>query len=86
MTIGENSIIGAGSVVATDIPANVIAAGNPAQVIRALDPEQTLVRREQIFQDPEALAEQNAKIDQYVLGPNTFLGWLRAKLRPKRGD
>jgi len=44
------------------------------------------VRREQIFENPVALAEQNAKIDQYVLGPNTILGWARAKLRPKRGD
>ena len=34
--IGDNSIIGAGSVVSGDIPANVIAAGNPARVIRAL--------------------------------------------------
>jgi len=36
VTIGENSIIGAGSVVTRDIPANVIAAGNPARVIRSL--------------------------------------------------
>jgi acetyltransferase-like isoleucine patch superfamily enzyme len=34
VTIGENSIIGAGSVVLKDIPDNVIAAGNPARVIR----------------------------------------------------
>ena len=36
VTIGENSVIGAGSVVTKDIPANVIAAGNPARVIREL--------------------------------------------------
>ena len=36
VTIGDNSIIGAGSVVTKDIPANVIAAGNPARVIRTL--------------------------------------------------
>lgn len=36
VTIGENSVIGAGSVVTKDIPANVIAAGNPARVIRTL--------------------------------------------------
>ena len=36
VTIGENSIIGAGSVVVKDIPANVIAAGNPCKVIREL--------------------------------------------------
>jgi len=36
VTIGENSIIGAGSVVATSIPANVVAAGNPAKVLKVL--------------------------------------------------
>ena len=38
VTIGENSIIGAGAVVTRDIPANSIAAGNPARVIKTLDP------------------------------------------------
>jgi acetyltransferase-like isoleucine patch superfamily enzyme len=37
ITIGQNSIIGAGSVVTKDIPDNVIAAGNPARLIRKLD-------------------------------------------------
>jgi acetyltransferase-like isoleucine patch superfamily enzyme len=36
VTIGENSIIGAGSIVTKDIPANVIAAGNPCSVIKLL--------------------------------------------------
>ena len=36
VTIGENSVIGACSVVTKDIPANVFAAGNPARVIRNL--------------------------------------------------
>ena len=34
VTIGENSIIGAGSVVTKDIPANVIAAGVPCKIIK----------------------------------------------------
>jgi acetyltransferase-like isoleucine patch superfamily enzyme len=34
--IGQNSLIGAGSVVVKDIPANVVAAGNPCKVIRNL--------------------------------------------------
>lgn len=34
VTIGENSVIGAGSVVIKNIPANVIAAGNPCKVIK----------------------------------------------------
>lgn len=36
VTIGENSIIGAGAVVTKDIPDNVIAAGVPARVIKKL--------------------------------------------------
>ena len=36
VTIGENSIIGAGSIVTNDIPANVIAAGNPCKIIRKI--------------------------------------------------
>jgi acetyltransferase-like isoleucine patch superfamily enzyme len=37
VTIGENTIIGAGSVVTHDIPANCVAAGNPCKVIMSLD-------------------------------------------------
>ena len=36
VTIGENSIIAAGSIVTRDIPANVIAGGAPCKVIRRL--------------------------------------------------
>ena len=34
VTIGENAIVGAGSVVTKDVPANAIVAGNPARVKR----------------------------------------------------
>lgn len=34
VTIGSNSVIGAGAVVTKDVPANVVAVGNPARVIR----------------------------------------------------
>ena len=37
VTIGENAIIGAGSVVTKDVPANTIVAGNPAKVLRKID-------------------------------------------------
>lgn len=36
ITIGENSIIGAGAVVTKDVPANVVVAGVPAKVIKKL--------------------------------------------------
>jgi acetyltransferase-like isoleucine patch superfamily enzyme len=34
--VGENSIVGAGSVVTRDVPPNVIVAGNPAKILRPL--------------------------------------------------
>ena len=37
VTIGQNSVIGAGSVVTNSIPANVVAAGNPCRIIRQLE-------------------------------------------------
>ncbi|MFZ1289669.1 MAG: acyltransferase [Melioribacteraceae bacterium] len=36
VTIGENSIIGAGAVVTKDVPANVVVAGVPAKIIKKL--------------------------------------------------
>ena len=36
VTIGDNSVIGAGSVVTRDIPSGVVAAGNPCRVIRLI--------------------------------------------------
>ncbi len=39
VTIGENAIVGAGSVVTRDVPANTIVAGNPAKILRSIAPE-----------------------------------------------
>ena len=36
ITIGENSIVGAGSVVTKDVPDNVIVAGNPPRILKKL--------------------------------------------------
>ena len=47
VTIGDNSIIGAGAVVTRDIPANVIAVGNPCRVSREIGPRD----REYYFRD-----------------------------------
>ena len=40
VTIGDNSIIGAGSVVTKDIPSNVVAVGNPCKPVREINNEE----------------------------------------------
>ena len=42
VTIGDNTVIGAGSIVTKNIPANVLAAGNPCKVIRNITEEDKL--------------------------------------------
>src|SRR5262245_45628857 len=41
VTIGENALIGAGSVVTKDVPANAVVAGNPARVFRYLESKES---------------------------------------------
>lgn len=47
ISIGDNSVIGAGSVVTKDIPSNVVAVGNPCRVLRQINKHD----REYYFKD-----------------------------------
>lgn len=40
VTIGKNSVIGANSLVTSDIPDNVIAAGNPCKILKHIQPDE----------------------------------------------
>lgn len=86
VTIGRNTVIGAGSVVTTDIPADVIAAGNPARVIKPLDEAKEIVSRASMFRDISELQEEIDRIDRYTLHHNSFVGWIRTLIAPRRGD
>jgi carbonic anhydrase/acetyltransferase-like protein (isoleucine patch superfamily) len=86
VTIGENSIIGAGAVVVQSIPANCIAAGNPARVVKHLQSDERFTTREQWFGDPQKLFRDVDRLDRHQLRGNSFLHWLRYLLFPLRGD
>jgi len=86
VTIGENSIVGAGSVVVGDVPANVIAAGNPAVVVKTLDPTEPRRTRMDYFADPIQLEADMENLHRQMLKGNSILGWLWALMAPGRED
>lgn len=53
VTIGDNTVIGAGSIVTKDIPANVVAVGNPCRVLREISEKD----REYYFKDRKIAPE-----------------------------
>lgn len=86
VTIGENSVIGAGSVVVGDIPPNCIAAGNPAKIIKHLDPEKKITKRASFFSNPEKLFKGFDNFDKRLLRQNNLLHWVRCMLVPSKDD
>ena len=86
VTIGKNSIIGAGSVVVSSIPENVIAAGNPARIVRHLDTNEQMKTRGHWLANPRKLSRDFDILDRAQLKGNTLTGWLRSLLFPRKGD
>tara|TARA_Y100001970_G_scaffold19338_1_gene21707 strand:- start:3229 stop:3975 length:747 start_codon:yes stop_codon:yes gene_type:complete len=78
VTIKENSIVAAGSVVVKDVPANVIVGGNPAKVIKQLDPSVKGLTRIELFKNPQGLEDLYNQIDIYTLKKNNLLGFLNS--------
>lgn len=64
VTIGENSIIGAGSVVTHSIPDNVVAAGNPCKVIMTLDEYKKKYKTCDLFFDESYTIRKNVTIQK----------------------
>lgn len=81
VTIGDNTIVGAGSVVTRSLPENAIAAGNPATVVGSLDSTAPSTDRRALYEtlnfdrfEPEFWRTR--------LAGNTLLGWLLGCIWP----
>ena len=86
VSIGKNSIVGAGAVVVDDVPPNAVAAGNPATVVKTLDPGEKIIPRSRWYADPVRLAEELEVWDRALLEGNTMRGWLRSVLMRNKKD
>lgn len=85
VTIGENSVVGAGSVVVNDVPANTVVAGNPAKVIKTINPQRKMLKREFLFSAENHWSAQH-KIEDSFNANNTFCHWIKATLHPSKLD
>ena len=83
VTIGKNSIIGAGSVVTKDVDENSIYAGNPAKFIKKLDKKEFNTRKD-FFKDPKKLAYDFDMLDRYSLKDNSFFDWIKSLIYPSK--
>ena len=83
VTIGDNSIVAASSVVTKDVPANVIVAGNPAIVVRELDPSESRYTRDDMFRNPAETQAYFHALDKALLGDNSFWRWCVTTLYPR---
>ena len=86
VTIGENSVVGAGSVVTRSIPDNCVAAGNPAKVVKTLNPKRRMLKRDYLFQQVQNYWEQQTQIAQYTNHENTLWRWLKTLVAPTKLD
>ncbi len=84
--IGENSIIGAGAVVSSDIPAFCIAAGNPAKIVKKLDPDRKIITRRDRFSDTDKITMLLDNSEREFLKGNTLAGWVRYLFFPTKKD
>ena len=81
VTIGENSIIGAGAVVTKNVPPNSVFAGNPAKLVKTLENKEFNTRAN-FLEDPIKLAKDFDSLDRYSLGDNTLLNWIKSIVLP----
>lgn len=62
VTIGKNSIIGAGTIVTKNVPSNVVYAGNPGRVVCTLD-DYLDKHKKEITSSPNKVFDKTYKIE-----------------------
>lgn len=63
VTIGNGSVVGAGSVVTKDVPPNCVVAGSPARIIRRLKPDAAEKEKERGTSDVSRLLEKMERLE-----------------------
>ncbi len=86
VTIGENSVVGAGAVVTKDVPDNVVVAGVPAKVVKKINPNRKMLTREFLFSDPAWLTDQENQLNKAFLANNSVFKWLKSLIFPTKLD
>jgi hypothetical protein len=86
VSIGDNTIVGAGAVVTKDLPANVVAGGNPAVVLQSLPEGGQTTTREALFTMEESYADFADRFASERLQGNTLVDWLRSWVAPNKKD
>ena len=82
VTVGENSVVAARSVVTRDIPKNTVVAGNPAKIIKKLDADLGYITRGELFSDPHSVLSFYDAVDREVLSKNSIFKWISSLIWP----
>ena len=83
--VGENSVVGAWSVVTKDVPPNSIVAGNPARIVGAIDPDD-MTTRHAMFNGEVSYERFESEHVRAQLSGNTLFGWIKAVMAPGKMD
>lgn len=87
LTIGENSVVGAGAVVVEDVPANVVVAGNPAKIVKHLEPHKRMLKREFLFgSEQQDYWQSQIALEKAFSGDNSFWNWIKTLIAPGKND
>lgn len=86
VTIGENSVVAAGSVVVESVPDNSVVGGNPARIIKVLNPKKRMLTRNYLFRNAPFYQKNQTELAKYLLAHNSILNFVRSKFFPSNED